>query len=395
MPTGAAHPANSAGHLSTMRLLFFLIYAGIGVNFTFLNVYYASKGLTGTQIGFISMAAALVAMLGATLWGYLCDRTGQVHWIMAGGALLTAVISLLIPLTDNFLVYLVLSGLYALGNSAMFTLIDSTTLTLLGDKREEYGRYRLGGTFGYILATAAAGFIYERVGLVWMFPSFSVIMLAYAAVALRLPVLAVRHAGEGKGHIGAMVRRPAWIIFTLCAFLIWTAASGSISFLGITIRSMGGSDSLIGLVATMAAVAEIPFMFFSGMLMRRLGEQSMLWISMLGFTLRIGLYGLMPVPTWAVGINLLNGPSYVFFWNSSVNYANRIAPPALKATAQGLFQATTNLSSVVSALLAGLMFDTLGPAGLFRVLALGCLVAFVIFGIGRFTLKAEPSADAA
>jgi dipeptide/tripeptide permease len=50
---------------------------------------------------------------------------------------------------------------------------------------------------------------------------------------------------------------------------------------------------------------------------------------------------------------------------------------------------------VVSALLAGLMFDSLGPSGLFRVLALGCLIAFVVFGIGRFTLKAEPSSDSA
>ncbi|HCE17566.1 MAG TPA: hypothetical protein DEQ80_06880 [Anaerolinea thermolimosa] len=391
MTIGALSTSNQARHLATIRLLFFLIYAGIGVNFTFINVFYASKGLTGTQIGLIAMVAALVGMVGAALWGYLADRTGQARLIMAGGAIGTGILALLYPLVTNFYQYLPLAGLFALGNSAMFTLIDSTTLTILGDQREEYGRYRLGGSFGYILTTFSAGFIYEKFGLVWMFPAYTVVMLAFTLSVLRLPVLSVPQTTHEKGGLKAMVRQPVWIIFTLCVFLVWTAASGSINFLGVAIKTMGGSDSLIGVAATMAAVAEIPFMFFSGMIMRRLGQEKMFWISLLGFTARIGLYGLMPAPQWAIGINLLNGPSYVFFWNSAVNYANTIAPDAHKATAQGFFQATTNLASVASAILAGWMFDSLGPSGLFQVLALACLAAFIIFGISRYTRKPSPA----
>jgi PPP family 3-phenylpropionic acid transporter len=188
-----------------------------------------------------------------------------------------------------------------------------------------------------------------------------------------------------------MIRKPAWIIFALCVFLIWTAMSGSISFLGITIKSMGGGDSLIGIAATMAAIAELPFMFFSGNIMRRIGLRSMLWISMFSFTLRIGLFSIMPHPAWTIGINLLNGPSYVFFWTSAVNYANQMAPVSLKATAQGLFQATTNLASMVGALLCGWMFDQFGPSGLFGVLAMFCLAAFIIFGL---TLRRQQPVEA-
>uniref|UniRef100_A0A7C4KHM3 MFS transporter n=1 Tax=Anaerolinea thermolimosa TaxID=229919 RepID=A0A7C4KHM3_9CHLR len=394
MTIGALSTPNQARHLATIRLLFFLIYAGIGVNFTFINVFYASKGLTGTQIGLITMVAALVGMIGATLWGYLADRTGQARLIMAGGAIGTGILALLYPFVTNYYLYIPMAGLFALGNSAMFTLIDSTTLTILGDQREEYGRYRLGGSFGYILTTFSAGFIYEKFGLAWMFPAYTVVMIAFTLSVLRLPVLSAPQTAHEKGGLKAMVRQPVWIVFTLCVFLVWTAASGSINFLGVAMKTMGGSDSLIGIAATMAAVAEIPFMFFSGSIMRRLGQEKMFWISLLGFTARIGLYGLMPAPQWVIGINLLNGPSYVFFWNSAVNYANNIAPDAHKATAQGLFQATTNLASVASAILAGWMFDSLGPSGLFQVLALGCLAAFIIFGISRYTRKPSPATGA-
>ena len=92
-------------HLSTMSLLFFLIYAGIGVNLTFLNVYYINQGLTGTQIGLIGTSASLVAMLAASLWGYVSDRTGHAGRVMAGGAAGAAIIAMIYPLVHGFIPY--------------------------------------------------------------------------------------------------------------------------------------------------------------------------------------------------------------------------------------------------------------------------------------------------
>jgi PPP family 3-phenylpropionic acid transporter len=384
-------PSVTARHLSTMRVIFFLMYAGVGVNFTYLNVYYINKGLSGTQIGILSMVAAMLMMVGSSLWGYISDRTGQARLIMAGGAAGSVVIALIFPFAHTFVHFLVLSALFSLGSCTFFILADSTTLALLGEHREEYGRYRLGGTIGYILTSAVSGFIFERTGLVWMFPAYAVVMVIFIFVALRVPVLPVRPTGDRPAQqLGQMVRRPVWLVFALCSFLIWMAANGSLNFLGIAMKAMGAGDSLIGLAMMISAVGEIPFMFFSGSIMRRLGLRRMLWLSMLFFIIRIGLLGLLTSPAWAIAINLINGPAYVFFWNSAINYANRMAPDALKATAQGLFTSTTSLAGMVSALLCGWMFDTLGANGMFQVLAVFCLAAFLIFGLSQKGWRAEP-----
>jgi hypothetical protein len=58
-----------------------------------------------------------------------------------------------------------------------------------------------------------------------------------------------------------MIRKPQWLIFAGTAFFIWLAANGMLSFLGVTIKKMGGTDSLVGLVGTVSAV-EVG-MFFS------------------------------------------------------------------------------------------------------------------------------------
>ena len=103
---------------------------------------------------------------------------------------------------------------------------------------------------------------------------------------------------------------------------------------------------------------------------------------MVVFAARCVLYGLMPVPGWAIFIGMLNGPSYVFFWSSAVNYARQLAPAGFSTTAQGLLNSVTNLASMASWLFCGLLFDRMGANGMFWVLGHFCGLGFLIFRLG-------------
>jgi predicted MFS family arabinose efflux permease len=83
-----------------------------------------------------------------------------------------------------------------------------------------------------------------------------------------------------------------------------------------------------------------------------------------------------------VAINVLNGPGFVFVWNSAINYANRMAPQGMAGTAQGLLVSIMNLAGVVSSLLSGWLFDLLGPTGLFVVMGFVVLAALILFSSG-------------
>ncbi len=376
-------PSGLDKSLRTIAVMYFFMYAAIGIYFTYIAVYFRGAGLSGTQIGLINMTAGIVSFFGSTLWGYLCDRTGRPQWLMAVAAAGAGGIALLIPLGKTFPYFLAIGAVYALFNAAINTLMDSTTLSLLGEKRSEYGRYRVGGTFGYIVTTLTVGFLFERVGLEWMFPAYGLIMALFVLAALRLPhrMVQTTRANRSAGAILNMIRQPGWLVFALTVFIIWFAGSGAISFVGITLRGMGANDVLIGWVSCSAAVFEIPFMAFNHILLRKLGSRNMLWFSTIGYILRITAYSLIPSPAWGIAANALNGISYAFMWNSSINYANENAPDHLKATAQGLFVSTTALAGVASSITCGWLFDTLGPVGMFRTLAAVCFSATLVFGI--------------
>jgi len=371
-------------------LLYFLQFAAVAAFSAYINVYLRDAGLSGVQIGIVNMAGWLASVGASPAWGYISDRSGKPRLLMAVGAIGAMAVTQLVPFVSSFWLFLLITiGANFLG-SAPSTLADSTAMVLLGARREDYGRYRLGGSFGFVIAGVSAGFIYQQLGLRVMFPAYGVFMTGFALVALLLPPVKVKLESSGRREIWGMVRQPAWFVFILTIFLIWVGGNAVFSFLNVSLSAMGASDSLIGIAYTISTVFEIPFMFFSGALLRRYGPARLLTAGLALMTVRCFLLGWMPAPGWSVAINVLNGPGWVFFWASSVNYANRLAPRGMAGTAQGLLSSSMNLASVASSLLSGWLFDALGPTGLFRVMGFISLAALLVF-LGRGLVRSQAS----
>ena len=368
-------------------LLFFFQFAGVGIYFTYLNIYYRNAGLSGTQIGLINMVTAFIGVVSGIIWGNLADRTGQQRLLIALGGVGGLVAAQFVPLVHTFGAFMALGCLGSLMSSSLWTLVDSTTLVMLGERRNDYGRYRLGGSIGYIVAAGTSGFLFDRLGLRLMFPAYGLIMAIFSVIALLLPVMPVRREAQSNRMIGDMIRQPAWLLFAVCVFLIWVAYNATMTFLGVSLQAMGANQSLIGIATVVGAIIEAPFILFSGKFLHRFGPVRLLFVAMVLMVIRYVLLGLIPSPGWAIPINMLNGPAYVFFWSSAVTYANKLAPPGLSGTAQGLLNSITSLAGMLSGILAGALFDLVGPNKLFTVMAVCCLAALIIFGAGQLRAR--------
>jgi len=277
----------------------------------------------------------------------------------------------------------------------LFTLVDGVTLAMLGARSENYGRFRLGGSMGFIVASAISGLIYGQTGLTVIFPAYGVVMGMFILTALLLPAIPVKIEARPKAQIGAMIRQPAWIVFALSVFLIWLANYAIINYMGVALIRMGGDEGLVGIASTATALMEIPFMAFSGWFIRRFGLTRLMVTGMLIMVLRYTLLGLMPDPNWAIYINLINGPAFAFFATCSVAIARKLAPPTLIVTAQGFLNSIASLAGVVGALLTGMLFDAAGPQGIFMGMALSCLAALTLFLVGTLRFRSLRSSDEA
>ncbi len=378
LPTLAQEERDQRRGLLIVRVLYFLYFGGVGAYWSFINVYYRSLGLSGTQIGLVNTAAPLVAIGAATLWGVLSDRLGQPRKVLAIALPGVIASTLLLSTARPFGLIVLFACLLALFNSATIPLLDNTTLRLLGERRGQYGRYRVLGSFGFILTSLTAGYLYEVTGLTWIFYIYAAILALMLLIAFGLPGQPVRLAGGSVWRgLGQMIRQRAWVLFAVASTLLWMANVGTMNFLGITIEDLGGAKRLIGLASMMAAVTEIPILFTSERLLARFGPVRLQVAAFAAFILRGALLALMPAPGWAVPISALGGVAFSLYWISAVAYANDSAPDHLKSTAQALLFSLLNLAGMAGSLVTGWLYDVTGYSGLFWATA-----GFAALGLG-------------
>jgi PPP family 3-phenylpropionic acid transporter len=210
--------------------------------------------------------------------------------------------------------------------------------------------------------------------------------------AFVLPNTPLRLHTSPFAGLGRVVRQPGWALFAASLFVLWIGSTGSINFVGVLIKELGGSERLIGLNWTIAALLELPVMLSSAYLLSRFGASRLLTVAFVGYFFRILFYGLIPGPEWVLAVNLIHAFSYVPFLIGSVAYANQLAPPELKATSQGLLFAVMNLGSVFGALFSGWLYDHQGISGLFRTLAFLPLAGFTLYTAGQFFFNKRRSA---
>ncbi len=377
--------------LWTMRLLYLVYFAGNGIYFTYINVYYQSLGLSGTQIGLIGTLAPLAGIIGLTSFGMLNDRTGSTRLLLMLAIAGSAVNALLLSAAPSFIWIVPVACLFAALVNPIIPLLDTTTLSLLGNESARYGSHRVWGTFGFIVTTATVGAVIESYGIRSMFYVYIAVLLLLLGMALRLPQTTVRVGAFNLRGVGRMLRQPAWRVFIISVFFLGLAFSGMFTFLSVTMRVMGASASLIGVAWMMAAVSEIPIMFFGAVLLRRLGARRLVAVAFALYVVRLILYAVMPAPWWVIIINGLFGAAYGLYWIGAVSYVNSLAPEGLRTTSQSLLTSTTSLATVVGSVLSGWLFDRLGSSGLYCVLAAFSALALLTFIAGLTMNRAAPS----
>ncbi len=369
--------------LVTVRWLYFLYFIAFGVFVTFIDIYFRSIGFTGLQIGTINSIMASVGIIASPIWGAWSDQSGKAWPFLAMAAMGSAVFAYGIYWSPSFLWIIFIVAFFAFFRQPLLPLLDSVTVKLLSNEPELYGRQRVWGTLGFLFATWGFGYLLNLVDLSWLFIFFIVASLLFAIFVQWLPRSSGISTRFSFGNVWQTVKNRHWLFFTASIFVLGIGNDAMVHFLGIHLQELGGSGALVGTVAGIGALVELPILFWGAPLIRRFGPWHMLLFAYIVSGIRWLLYGLMPSPEWAIPISLLHSITFGVYWIAAVSYVNWLAPPNMKATAQGLFHAVFGLSNVIGSPINGAIFDMMGAAWLFRATSLTAIVACILLWFGK------------
>lgn len=361
-------------------IYYFLYYAAISFLFPYLALFYQGQGLTGGQIGLLAGILPIIAFFGAPLWTGTADAIHR-HKIVAMIAILgAATMALILPGVATFAGLILAVGLLAFFMSPIGSLTDSAIMSLLGERKEKYGRVRLWGTFGYGVVAPLAGELIGRYGLQWAFWGYAILMLAGLLIAIPIPFRQSRSSGSFLGGMRSLFANQPWMLFLVMVFIGGVGMATINNYLFIYMEGLGASKALMGLALMVATASEMPALFFGNQFLRRFGARGLLIIAMTTIGLRLIFYSLTTLPWVVLLIQLVHGLTFAIILIAGVSYADQVAPAGMKATTQGMFSGTLmGFGAATGGLLGGVLMERFQPAGMYAIVGAIVLVSLVAF----------------
>lgn len=256
---------------------FYACYFGaIGVLLPYLALYLRHAGFQAIAIGQLMAVLMAMRILAPGVWGWLADSTGQRTVLMRSAAIGAPLIFLGVAVGEQF-TWLALSlGLFGCAWAGVLPQFEANTLDHLGEAPQRYGRMRLWGSLGFILAVVIGGLLFsgERVGLV---PMVALGLLAMTAVATVLtPPAAPRIREHVPGGLWRVLKRRE--VFGLLAGCILLQASFGPYYVFFTIYlgDHGYSSGTAGLMWAWGAAAEIAVFAYTPRLLQRWSAHGLL-----------------------------------------------------------------------------------------------------------------------
>jgi PPP family 3-phenylpropionic acid transporter len=368
----------------------FILFASTAFVSPFIVLYFQRLGFNGVQIGILTGIAPLVTFVAAPLWSALADATRRHHLILAIAILLGIAMLIVYPLVSAFLPILFVAIFLNFFFAPVSAFADSATMHMLADKRELYGRVRVGGSIGFGLAATVAGTVVENFGLKYAFWGCAGLFFLNFFISQKLEYGQIEDREPISKKVRTLLANPRWVLFLVVAFAGGLSLAALNNYYFPYMSEMGYSESIMGRTLTIGSISEIPVMFFSNRLVKRFGSYKLLILAMIVTIVRLFLYAASDLLVVIVIAQLLNGFTFPIIWVAGVSYADENAPQGLRTTAQGLFGAMVfGIGMAVGGLVGGPLLENIGGRGLYLVFGLAILITILVaeFGQRRHSLK--------
>lgn len=378
---------------ASFAVFFFAYYGYIGVFAPYASLYFSGQGMSAAQIGVLMSLIQVLRIFGPNLWGWVADRSGQRARILrltAWGSML-AFSGLLFG--QGFAWFFFVMVMINLFSSAQVPLSEALLLGELRGDLTHYGRLRLWGSVGFIVAVTLGGQVLDWQGIDFL-PWLALLTLGFTVAAStrihETPSLEVHH---DVPSVASLLRRREVIAFFVSAFLMLAAHAAIYVFYSLHLEQLGYSKTVIGMMWSLGVLAEIVFFFYQAPIFRRFSVRALMLASFGLAVLRFLMIGFgADTLVLLLLAQCLHAATFGAHNSASVLTLQRWFAGPLQARGQALFISISyGLGGTLGGLLMSLVWDAYGSAAVFLVAALfaagGAGAAFLSYRWQRTILQ--------
>ena len=356
-------PAQSA----SFALFLFTYYAYAGAFATYASLFFAERGMSAPQIGILMSLIQVMRILGPNLWGWVADHTQQRVKVLRITAVAALVACAGIAFGRTFAQLFAAMVLLNLFTSAQAPLSEALMLAGMKGDLSNYGRIRLWGSLGFILAVMAAAYGLDWFGvgaLPWIAGALMVLVLMASLRIREAPRVEAAHPAPA---LVSVLRQPAVIAFFAQLALMVAAHSALYVYYSLYLERIGYGKPVIGAMWSIGVLAEIVFFYFQAALFRRVAAQRLILfafaVGLLRFTMIGAGAGWLAVLVIA---QLLHAATFAAHHSASVMAMQRWFAGPLQGRGQALYISIGyGVGGTLGGLFMALCWERMGPQAVY------------------------------
>lgn len=359
---------------------YFFYFAFVGAFTPYWSLYLNSLEFSAFQIGVLMSLLQVSRIFSPSLWGWLADHTGKRVAVVQLAALLSLLFYLGAFLEGGFAWMFAVMLLMSLFWSASLPLVEAITLGHLGGSPAGYGRIRLWGSIGFIIAVVVLGYVLDYAPLtvlLWAVLGLKVGILLFSRFipdASALPYL--------TDHVPVwhILRQPHVIALLAACFLMASAHGAYYTFYSIYLVEHGYSKAAVGWLWALGVVCEIIMFLLMPRLTARLGLRHLLLISFALAAFRFFIIGWWATLSVVVVLaQTLHAASFGSYHVAAVAVIHQYFRGRHQAKGQGLYISVSyGLGGTFGGIMSGYAWDALGASWAFTLCAACALLGFLV-----------------
>ncbi|XP_076033990.1 major facilitator superfamily domain-containing protein 6-like [Oratosquilla oratoria] len=295
--------------------------------------------------------------------------------------------------------------------STVYSVTDAICVDTVGENGN-YGSQRVWGSIGWGLVAPLSGFLVDSwsgsfsktkiymPALIILFVLGGLDILT-AVFSLHIP-LQENRVPVWQGVL-SLLKQKRFLIFIF--FVVLCGALNGLIIMWLLVlqedmvvrsgQSMSHMKLLQGITLLVESFSEVPCMYASGPILRRLGAQRVLSIVLSLYVLRYGLLYLVGIfgnPWGTLIVEVLHGPCYGLGYATIAVHAGSLAPPGTSATVQSVVNICyESIGFSIALLLGGVLFESVGGPNTFLIFALVGVVVFLLHFFSWCCTNPEPT----
>ncbi|MEK5178423.1 MFS transporter [Paenibacillus odorifer] len=373
--------------LSKLRGFYLFLGLAGGSFGSYLTLLLVHNGLDSGQIGILMATGTLIAITIQPIWGIVSDRYNQTRLVLILSVAIPALLAVFYR-SEYFIVLLLVYTLSTIFSSTQAPIADSYAISAAKRAGATYGSIRLMMSIGAAVGAYLGGVYVSSFSVSTIWLPFLMFNLIAVLIALTLPKQAEENHMMRQSFsqgVKKLLGNRVFLAFLGGSFLVNQTMTAFGTYFVIAFQSVGGSTRYAGIALFLASVTNVPSMLFASKVIKKLGRERTLLLGALIYVLRWGIQVAFPYPSVMIGVQVLHGLSFGFFYIAAVEYVSQITSNEMQATGQSVFNMVfSGFAGVVGNLLNGFLLNQGGV----EVMNLSCMLssiagAMLLFYVAR------------